>query len=76
MMTRYIINGLDKRLREAVADSNMTIVDIARKSGVRRDYIWNYLMNYRTPGVYQLFQLAKVLNVSMDWLLGMKEDKR
>lgn len=75
MMTRYIINGLDKRLREAVADSDMTIVDIARKSGVRRDYVWQYLMNYRNPGVYQLLRLAKVLNVSTDWLLGLKEDR-
>ena len=75
MMTRYIIKDLDKRLREAVADSNMTIVDIARKSGVRRDYVWQYLMNYRNPGVYQLLQLAKVLNVSTDWLLGLKEDR-
>lgn len=75
MTGRYIVKGLHIRLRQAVADSNMTMTDIARKSGIRREALWGYLNNYRTPTLYPLMRLSKALNVSADWLLGLKEDR-
>ena len=75
MKERYIVNGLHIRLRQAVADSNMTLTDIERKTGVRRDALWGYLNNHRTPTLYPLIRLSKVLNVSTDYLLGLGDRK-
>ena len=74
MMRRYIVDGLSKRLRQAVADSFLSIESISTKTGISRSCLWYYLTNEKNPSVYSLAQLAKVLNVSTDWLLGLKEE--
>ena len=74
MMRRYIVDGLSKRLRQAVADSFLSIESISNKTGISRSCLWYYLTNEKNPSVYSLAQLAKVLNVSTDWLLGLKEE--
>jgi transcriptional regulator with XRE-family HTH domain len=76
MMRRYVVNGLSKRLRQAVADSYLSLEDIRIRTGISRSCLWYYLTNEKNPSIYSLTQLAKVLNVSTDWLLGLKEDRK
>jgi len=73
MKTSYEVKGLKTRLRQAVADSNMSLVDISRKSGVSRGCLWSYLVNNTNPSVYTLARLAITLGVSTDWLLGVDQ---
>ena len=75
MMRRYVVDGLSTRLRQAVADSYMSLEEIKVKTGISRSCLWYYLINEKNPSVYSLTQLAKTLNVSTDWLLGLKEDR-
>ena len=73
MKTSYKVNGLNMRLKQAVADSNLSMADISRRSGVSRSCIWSYLIAGNNPSVYTLARLAVVLHVSTDWLLGVTE---
>lgn len=68
----YVVKGLNQRLRQAVADSNLTMTEIEKKSGVSRGMMWSYLVAGNNPSVWSLARLAETLNVSSDWLLGLK----
>ena len=70
------VQGLRCRLKQAVADSNLSMTDISRKSGLSRSRLWSYLIDDVSPSVYSLARLSKTLDVSSDWLLGLKEDRK
>lgn len=60
-----------ERLNVAIGRSNKSIVDISKQAGLARSNIAKYL-NGATPSVNCLVKLALTLNVSTDWLLGLK----
>ena len=66
----YRIKGFDRRLKRAIADSNLTLTDICRKSGVSRSNLWAYCQG-GNPSIYSLKRLAVTLNVTSDYLLGI-----
>lgn len=72
----YRVEGFKDRLRNVVADSDMTIVEISRKSGISRSVLWSYMVAGNNPSVYSLKRLALTLNVSADWLLGIEERRK
>ncbi len=69
----YHVDGLRDRLEQAIFDSGMDLNEISQKSGISRGNIWNYRFDGVVPSCYSLMRLAKVLQVSTDWLLGLRE---
>lgn len=64
-----------KRLREAMEFNNMTQAELAQKSGLWPSAISDYLNNKYKAKQDKVAVLAKALNVSPSWLLGVGDDK-
>lgn len=60
------------RLNEAILKSNLDMREISRRSGISLASLYNYRDDGVQPKIYALAKLAIVLNVSSDWLLGIK----
>lgn len=58
------------RLRKALEDSNMTASELARKAGLPKSAISQYLSGKIIPKQVATYKLAKALNVSEPWLMG------
>lgn len=67
----YQVDGLRDRLEDAIWKSGMDLTEISRKSGISRTLIWSYRFDNKQPSCYSLARLARTLNVSTDWLLGL-----
>lgn len=67
---------LAARLRAARSDEAMTQDDLAEYSGVSVDTIRKYEQGRTEPAVLKLRALAEVLNVTMDWLGGLSDQRR
>ena len=65
--------ALARRLRMAMACRNMTSADIMRRTKLGNGQISNYLNGYQEPGATRLAQLARALDVSADFLLGLTD---
>ena len=63
------------RLRKTMIDKNMTGFELSQKLEVTPSMISNYISGRRFPGFYSLKKLALALDVSIDYLLGLSEEK-
>jgi transcriptional regulator with XRE-family HTH domain len=63
-----------ERLAEAMQRRGLTPGMLAIKTGISDRMVRNYLKGVHHPGGYSLQKLAKGLGVSVDWLLGIKEE--
>ena len=63
-----------ERLAEAMQRRGLTPGMLAIKTGISDRMVRNYLKGVHHPGGCSLQKLAKGLGVSVDWLLGIKED--
>ena len=68
------IYGLSDRLAQAIYDTGLSKSEICRRAKINRSSLVNYDYG-RTPRTYVLFKLAPVLNVSVDWLLGLSSKR-
>lgn len=50
--------------------ANLSQSDLAKKVGASRTIIGNYERNTNTPSIEMILKIAKVFNVSVDYLLG------
>lgn len=64
-----------KRLIELMENANMTQIELAQKIGTTNVTISRYLSGERSPRIEILTQIAKVFNVSIDYLLGLPISK-
>lgn len=64
---------LSNRLKEVLLDSELRFVDIENQIGVNHTNLSQYCSGDMMPSVYNLYALCKLLNVSADWLLGLKD---
>lgn len=64
------MNLFASRLHKARTDNQMTQATLADYLGVSRQTINNYEAGIREPSLSLLTELAHILNVSVDWLLG------
>lgn len=62
-----------ERLLKKLEDANMTQAELARVIGASKSTITNWLVSHRQPQVALLIETAKVLNCSMDYLLGLTD---
>ena len=63
------------RLRKTVIEKNMTGFELSQKLEVTPSMISNYISGRRFPGFYSLKKLAQALDVSIDYLLGLNDEK-
>lgn len=61
-----------KKLRVAL---NISQVELARKLGVSKQSVSNWENDNIQPSIDMLIKLAKALNVSTDYLLGLTTEK-
>ena len=66
---------MTQRLRTARLAANMRQVDLANKIGTNQAAITNYETGRLDISTAHLFRLARALNVTTDWLLGLTDDK-
>jgi transcriptional regulator with XRE-family HTH domain len=68
---------LGDRVRKAREDYGMSAAELARRAGITRQQVYMIESN-RTPdpGVLKIKAIAQTLRVSVDYLLGLKNDAR
>ena len=71
-----LLETFSNRLGAAMCRRGLNVVDMARKAYCNRATIYNYINGSCLPGTQTLYLIADALNVSTDWLLGRREQKR
>ena len=66
----YIMNKFQERLKELRKDNNLTQKELAIKLGKSRTAVYEWETNGHEPDYDTLIQIARYLNVSIDYLLG------
>jgi transcriptional regulator with XRE-family HTH domain len=64
------VASISSRLREAMNIRNKKQVDLVRETGINRSAISRYLSGEYEPKNKPVYELAKALDVSDQWLLG------
>ena len=72
----FDIEKFSYRLTVLLDENNMTQTQLAEKIGTSNVTICRYLTGERTPRIDVLTKIAYVFNVSLDYLLGLSEDKK
>ena len=64
----------EKEIIKSDSKSEMSMLSIAKRSGVSRDFIYKYLRgDIKTIKDDKITRLCKTLGISADWLLGLRE---
>ena len=65
--------NIGERITQLRKQQNLSQDELAKKAGVSRTIIGNYERNANTPSIEVLIKLAKVFNVSVDYIIGEGE---
>lgn len=65
--------NIGERITQLRKQQNLSQDELAKKAGVSRTIIGNYERNTNRPSIEVLIKLAKVFNVSVDFLIGEGE---
>ena len=68
-------NLIGKRINEALAIRGIKQKELAKEIGVQDNTVSYWCSGSRTPNTHQIIQIAKALNVSTDFLLGLTDSK-
>lgn len=71
----FDIEKFSYRLTVLLDENNMKQTQLAEKIGTSNVTICRYLTGERTPRIDVLIKIAYVFNVSLDYLLGISDDK-
>lgn len=71
----FDVEKFSYRLNVLLDENNMSQTQLARKIGTSNVTICRYLTCDRTPRLDVLARIATVFNVSVDYLLGVSNDK-
>ena len=74
MGKHYKVIGLTERLREAIFASGKSVLTLAEEMGATHTAIYDHMKGVGVSVSY-LLRYCKALNVSADWLLGLKEER-
>lgn len=73
----YMPAGFEKRLREAWIKSDLSVQIVCDRAGISRSTLYLYLNGESTPSITTVFKLARLFNVSIDYLVsGEENDKK
>lgn len=64
-----------ERLEEIRKDKGLTQKQLGELIGVKKNAISNYERNHQEPPVRRLKEIAKVLDISSDYLIGLTDDE-
>ena len=66
-------NQFDKRLSQLLKENNMTQKELAQKIGVSQAIVTYWVKGQRQPTAENIFEVAKALETTSDYLLGLAE---
>jgi len=67
------MGSLGMRIKQAIESRGYTQGEVAKAAGMTEVSLSRYISDSREPNVSKLKAIAEVLNVSVDWLVGMPE---
>ena len=67
---------LGSRIKSERRRSNLTLEQFSEMVGISRNYLWELEDGRKAPALGTLCALALALNISVDYLLGMTEERR
>lgn len=62
-----------RKLKEEIKTSGLTTVEIAKSLGVSPEMVTQYYTTKKLPSLDTFEKLCRVLDVSADYLLGLKD---
>lgn len=65
-------NRLHRRLKRALTAKGISQRELGRRIGATQASVSHYVKGKRLPGTVVLYKICKELDVSADWLLGLK----
>lgn len=69
------LNRLHRRLKRALTAKNISQRELGRRIGATQTSVSYYVNGKRLPGPLALFKICRELDISADWLLGLKRDE-
>lgn len=66
------LNRLHSRLKRALTAKNISQRELGRRIGATQASVSHYVNGKRLPGPVALFKICRELDISADWLLGLK----
>ena len=61
-----------RRLNQIMIERGLYPGDVQRLTGIKRQRIYEYIQGVVQPSAYNLKRLAEGLDISVDWLIGVK----
>ena len=61
-------------LKKIIDEKGLSIVKVATEASISDSTLYNYIKSERIPSVATLVELARVLNTSTDYLLGLTDN--
>lgn len=69
------LNRLHRRLKRALTAKNISQRELGRRIGATQTSVSYYVNGKRLPGPVVLFKICRELDISADWLLGLKGEE-
>lgn len=70
------MNDFSKKLRSILIDMEISQAELSEKTGLTQATISRYLNGKMVPTGDKLYILSKTLNVSVDYMLGISDNKK
>ena len=64
-----------ERLNMVLYEQELSQADLDKRTGIGRANISRYVCNKQMPTVDSLISICKTLDVSADWLLGLRKER-
>ncbi len=61
-----------RRLEQVMIERNLYPAQVSKLTGIRRNLIYDYVQGTHQPNAYNIKLISIGLQVSADWLLGIK----
>lgn len=71
-ITTTYISGFGERLGKAIAEKGLTDSEVSKRVGLQHGAVCSYINYHKMPTCKTLARLSQVLDVSTDYLLGIK----
>lgn len=69
------LNRLHRRLKRALTAKDISQRELGRRIGATQASVSHYVNGKRLPGPVALFKICRELDISADWLLGLKREE-
>lgn len=63
-----------RRLVAVMTHDKCSVYDLSRRSGISVTSICHYRIEHRNPTLENAIKIARALNISLDWLCGLRND--